>query len=132
MPPKSTFRVEINGYGPNSGNGNVMVNFFAGKKYDGEQKLIKITKETISNHVIEINTPDFPKNTTIYLRVWRPSDAVGAVGIRDITVTQIAKKSEPAKRRPRLPPPSTNVKPKKYQKQKRYQSHVACKCLELY
>lgn len=95
--PNAWFEIEINGHGVKKGNGNILVNFFAGKKYDGSQKLISIIGENNSNYTFDIQAPNFPRNTPIYLRVWRPLNSIGKVFIKDIKITQIEDKPPPVR-----------------------------------
>lgn len=68
----------------NSGNGALIVDFFGGKFYSGKHIPVNIVKSEMYSYVITIEAPHFPKSLPMYLRVWRPHNAVGNVFVRSI------------------------------------------------
>ena len=85
----------------NSGNGALLVDFFGGKFYSGIPVPVNITKSEMHNYVVTVETPSFPRSLPVYLRVWRPRDAVGNIFIRsvryDVCSKPISGKPKPQK-----------------------------------
>jgi len=111
IPSQANFEIVIYASGGKSGVSPLMLNFFGGKKFDGTQVGLDIKVDAIRKYIAYIESPKFPANIPMYLRVWRPANAKGSVTIKTIQYTQIKDKPEP--RKPRLLPPSPRKKPKR-------------------
>jgi GT2 family glycosyltransferase len=116
VPQQTSFTVDIKA----SGNCSLLVNFFGGRKFDGPQAKLKIKNEQIKKYSVKTETPKFPANSKMYLRVWIPSNS-GSVCIKEISYTKINKKKtatkEPKKTKPRVRRPNV---PKKEHKPKEF------------
>jgi GT2 family glycosyltransferase len=93
IPSESNFGVNIRA----SGDSTIILNFFGGQKYDGPQSKIKVKSEQLIKYSTEIETPKFPPNTKMYLRVWIPSGN-GSVSIKDIRYYKTKKNKSAVKR----------------------------------
>jgi GT2 family glycosyltransferase len=87
----------------NSGNGAILIDFFGGKFYGGQQVPVNIVKPEMYTYTVVVTAPNFPKSLPMYLRVWRPNDAVGNVFVRSIRYELLkkplnAKKVSPPKK----------------------------------
>jgi GT2 family glycosyltransferase len=96
VPKKSNFSVTLSAAADQQrpGNGAVMLNFFGGQKYDGSHARINVSNKQMTDYTVKMTTPDFPPNTKMYLRVWRPSDASGGVCVKLVKYTQITNDKE--------------------------------------
>jgi GT2 family glycosyltransferase len=79
------YRVTITAY-KNSGNGALLVNFFAGKNYDGPHIPLNIKSGTQKSYTIAVDSVTIPDGIPTNFRVWKPNNATGTVFIKDITV----------------------------------------------
>lgn len=105
--PHSHYKVTI-AASKNSGNGALLVNFFCGKNYDGDQISVFVASNQTKDYTISVPVPKFPSNLPVYLRVWRPNDATGNVFITTIRYQLISGKPNI----PRSPRPQVIPQPK--------------------
>lgn len=112
------------------GNGALLVNFFANKKYDGPPTPINVTSTAQKNYTITVTMPKIPASLPVYLRVWRPNDATGTTNVKTITYTPASKKPH-VPRQPtvqkvnRFNPSPTAKKPKPKPKEKPKHNPIA-------
>lgn len=91
----------------NSGNGALLVNFFGGKHYDGGPISVNINSVEMKEYTVSVTAPTVPNNIPMYLRIWRPNDAVGNVFVKTAVFSIISGPLH-APREPKLPKMTAN------------------------
>lgn len=94
----------------NRGNGIILINFFGSRAYDGVPAKAIIVGNRFNEYTVTIDTPKFPKNVPMHLRVWRPNDATGNMYIKTICYEPI-KPSQATKKSAVVKSAHANVPP---------------------
>lgn len=116
--PSARYKVTLHA-ASEKGNSNLLVNFFGGSKADGTHVPVKVIHKNIKSYEIYVNTPKFPANLSMYLRIFKSPNERGNTYIKLVEYAQIVNADavqHPT--RPRLPAaskpkPNTPVKVKK-------------------
>lgn len=86
--PNSKYKVTIDAC-KSSGNGDLLVNFFAGKNFDGTHIPLSIDSTVNKKHTVFVSTLKFPNNLPVYLRIFKPEGSSGNIFIASVVYEKI-------------------------------------------
>ncbi|MFA5023422.1 MAG: glycosyltransferase family 2 protein [Patescibacteria group bacterium] len=90
LSPKTRYKIIINA-SRMAGNGNITVNFYSGKNYDGNQIPLIISSSDIREYAVTLCTPDVSNTTPMYIRICRPDNSTGCIFVKSIKIVSIEK-----------------------------------------
>jgi len=111
--PDSIYRVVITASKASaSGNGELLINFSAGRGFDGPLATFKANGIILRDYSLNLQSPKAKPSTQVYLRVWRSKSSGANILIKDIRYSYVKEVQKPKpKIRPR-PKPRSKTKNK--------------------